>query len=204
MTAQVSNVLEFKYWDKRKKSPTDSSTEAISLAEIQESLEQVYAKQELITEQNKIILNSLESLNKKIYETTTTTTVKVSETIVQPRVGHLSGHAQFFLKLMEFWRLDIEDACKLLGYELTDIKYVEQVLSGELPLRGRDPKDRIANLVVIRKRLDGLFKNVDVENEWLREKQTDIGNKSPMELLLSGSMENLLLVKQFVEFVCGL
>ena len=138
---------------------------------------------------------------------TTTTSIMfnmASESDVELKVDVLSGPVQFFLKLMELWHLDSEDACKLLGYELADIKYVEQVLSGELPLRGRDPKDRIANLVVIRKRLDGLFKDVDVENEWLREKQTDIGNKSPMELLLSGSMENLLLVKQFVEFVCGL
>jgi len=203
MTAQTSKVTSLRDWQEQKVSSTNSSTDAIGLAEIQESLEQVYAKQELITEQNKIILNSLESLNKKIYATTTTMTVKASEPIVQ-LVDHLSGTVQFFLKLMELWHLDSEDACKLLGYELADIKYVEQVLSGVLPLRGRDPKDRIANLVVIRKRLDGLFKDVDVENEWLREKHADIGNKSPMELLLSGSMENLLLIKQFVEFVCGL
>lgn len=204
MKAQAGNVIAIEDWRKRKTTLTNSSTGAISLTEFPELLKQFRANQELIKEQNKMILNSLESLDKKIYETTTATTVKVSETIVQPRIGRLSGHVQFFLKLMELWRLDVEDACKLLGYELADIKYVEQVLSGELPLRGRDPKDRIANLVVIRKRLDGLFKDVDVENEWLREKQTDIGNKSPMELLLSGSMENLLLVKQFVEFVCGL
>lgn len=204
MKAQAGNVIAIEDWRKRKATLTNSSTGAISLTEFPELLKQFRANQELIKEQNKMILNSLESLDKKIYETTTATTVKVSETIVQPRIGRLSGHVQFFLKLMELWRLDVEDACKLLGYELADIKYVEQVLSGELPLRGRDPKDRIANLVVIRKRLDGLFKDVDVENEWLREKQTDIGNKSPMELLLSGSMENLLLVKQFVEFVCGL
>ena len=204
MKAQAGNVIAIEDWRKRKATLTNSSTGAISLTEFPELLKQFRANQELIKEQNKMILNSLESLDKKIYETTTATTVKVSETIVQPRIGRLSGHVQFFLKLMELWRLDVEDACKLLGYELADIKYVEQVLSGELPLRGRDPKDRIANLVVIRKRLDGLFKDVDVENEWLSEKQTDIGNKSPMELLLSGSMENLLLVKQFVEFVCGL
>lgn len=204
MTAQANNLAVIENWRKQKVSPTNSSTDAISIAEIQESIEHVMVQSELIAEQNRKIIDSLESLNKKVYEPTTTMTVKVSETIVQPRVRRLSAPVQFFLKLMELWHLDSEDACKLLGYELADIKYVEQVLSGELPLRGCDPKDRIANLVVIRKRLDGLFKNVDVENEWLREKQVDIGNKSPMELLLSGSMENLLLVKQFVEFICGL
>jgi hypothetical protein len=126
-----------------------------------------------------------------------------TEVMAQPDI-HLSGPVQFFSRLMEFWRLDTDEACKLLGYELSDIDYVKQLLSGESPLRGHDLKDRIVNLLVIRKRLDGVFKNIDVENEWLHEKHDRIGNKSPMELLLSGSMENLLLVKQFVEFVCGL
>lgn len=216
---------------------------ASSTTEENIELESIHSQNSYIIEQNKQIIDLFKSLNRKIHDTPTTTTLKrtisrrpnlsifkgtslaeiqhqalaeattsaisamfgmVSESSVEPKADRLSGPVQFFLKLMELWRLNSENACKLLGYELADIKYVEQVLSGVLPLRGRDPKDRIANLVVIRKRLDGLFKDVDVENEWLREKHADIGNKSPMELLLSGSMENLLLIKQFVEFVCGL
>lgn len=140
---------------------------------------------------------------------TTTPTFKGSFELVWPVVGselkvdRLSGPIQFFLKLIELWRLDSEDACKLLGYEPADIQHIDQVLSGRLPF-SRDLKDRIANLLVIRKRLSGLFRDTDTENEWLREKHVELGNKSPIELLLSGSMENLLLIKEFVEHVGGL
>lgn len=177
-----------------------SSTNILTNQDVIEILAVYDARNE---ERHRKILESLES-NKKVSETTTTTTVAVPETSVQPRVIRLSGPIQFFLKLIELWRLEEEEACKLLGYELTEIQYVEDVLSGVSSLFGRDPKDRIANLFVIRKRLDGLFKDIDVENEWLREKHTDLNNNSPLELLLSGSMENILLIKEFVEHVSGL
>lgn len=203
MTAQAAPIM---YLPRPQKHRFDqSSTNEISLTEIRDSVEQVWEQNALIAEQNKKILASLEFLNKKVYETTTTATVSVSETTISPlRIVRLSGPIQFFLKLIELWRLEEEDACKLLGYELMEIKYVEDVLSGVSSLLGRDPKDRIANLFVIRKRLDGLFKDIDVENEWLREKHADLNNNSPLELLLSGSMENILLIKEFVEHVSGL
>lgn len=202
MTAQAAPIMYLPRSDKHRLDP--SSTNELSLAEITALVEKVDLQNTLIIDQNREILNLLKSQSKKIYETTTTTTAAVSEIITQPRIVRLSGPIQFFLKLIGLWRLEEEDACRLLGYELTEIKYVEDVLSGVLPLLGRDPKDRIANLFVIRKRLAGLFKDLDVENEWLREKQVALNNNSPLELLLSGSMENLLLIKEFVEHVSGL
>ncbi len=185
-----------------KQSPDPSSTDKLSIAEIKESIRHVAAQNELIVEQNRRILHLLELSNKKTYETTTPT-ITVPEAVAQPKTDSLSGPVQFFLKLIELWSLDSKDACKLLGYEPADIQHVEQVLSGRLPF-SRDLKDRIANLLVIRKRLSGLFRDTDTENEWLREKHVELGNKSPIELLLSGSMENLLLIKEFVEHVGGL
>lgn len=202
MSAQTTPITYFTHKDKRRGAP--SSSNEYSLTEMRASIEQVWEQNAIIAEQQRKIMDLLESSNKKVYETTTTATVAVPETSVQTRVIRLSGPIQLFLKLIEFWRLEEEDACKLLGYELTEIKYVEDVLSGALPLLGRDPKDRIANLFVIRKRLDGLFKDIDVENEWLREKHADLNNNSPLELLLSGSMEHILLIKEFVEHVSGL
>lgn len=197
MEAAYDNLIHFPV---NKKRPDQSSTDELSITEIKEAIVHVREQNEL----SRKILDSLESLNKKVYETTTTTTVALSETIAQPKIDRLSGLVQFFLKLIELWRLEEEGACKLLGYELTEIKYVADVLSGVSPLLGRDPKDRIANLFVIRKRLAGLFNNIDVENEWLREKQADLNSKSPLDLLLSGSMENILLIKEFVEHISGL
>jgi uncharacterized protein (DUF2384 family) len=185
--------------DKRRPDPT--RTDELSMADIKESLRRVLAQSELISKQNLKILHLLELPNKKTNETTTIPTIKVPEAVAQPKTDSLSGPVQFFLKLIELWRLDSEDACKLLGYEPAEIQ-LDQVLSGRLPF-SRDLKDRIVNLLVIRKRLSGLFRDTDAEIEWLREKHVELGNKSPIELLLSGSMENLLLIKEFVEHVGG-
>ena len=45
--------------------------------------------------------------------------------------------------------------------------------------------------------------DVEVENEWLRESHETLNGQIPMDLLLEGSMENLLLVKEYVEVAAG-
>ena len=42
-----------------------------------------------------------------------------------------------------------------------------------------------------------------MENEWLRERHEMLDDKAPMDLLLDGSMEDLLLVKEYVEAAAG-
>ena len=44
----------------------------------------------------------------------------------------------------------------------------------------------------------------EVEREWLREPHEILDGRSPLELLREGSMENLLLVKEYVDMVSGL
>lgn len=80
---------------------------------------------------------------------------------------------------------------------------MKDVLQGYATLRGRDANDRIAHLFQIRKLLSALFQDEAVENEWLRETRDALQGKTPMNLLLEGSMENLLLVKEYVEVVTG-
>ena len=47
------------------------------------------------------------------------------------------------------------------------------------------------------------LRDEDMENEWLRERHEMLDDKAPMDLLLDGSMENLLLVKEYVEAAAG-
>ena len=119
------------------------------------------------------------------------------------RRGRLTGPVVFVRGLLESWKLGRDDAVFLLGFERTESEYVERILNGAEPLIGRDTKDRIAYLYRIRSTLDALFRNEDVENEWLREKQTLLGDRVPLELLREGGMENLLLVTEYVEVVAG-
>ena len=115
----------------------------------------------------------------------------------------LSGPVQFVLKLLDYWRLSRDDAVSILGFDPTDSDYVKDILNGMASLRGRDVRDRIAHLFHIWTTLSSLFQDRDVENDWLRESHALLDERSPLNLLLSGAMENLLLVKEYVDAAAG-
>ena len=116
----------------------------------------------------------------------------------------LTGPVQFLNKLLDTWCLDQGAALAVLGLEESQQQYLFDLLNGISPLEGRDIKDRIAHLFKIRKMLSGLFQDQTVENEWLREPHRMLDDREPMTLMLEGSMENLLLVKEYVETAAGL
>ena len=119
---------------------------------------------------------------------------------VQRRV---TGPVQFMTILLKTWELKPDDAAPLLGFEQSDRVYVRGLLSGRFGLAGRDVKDRIAHLLHIRMTLASLFRSEDVENQWLREEHAMLANQTPLQLLLDGGMENLLLVKEYVDAAAG-
>ena len=132
---------------------------------------------------------------------------KISWPKVIPDVDYararLSGPIQFLKQLLRTWHLRKGDAIPLLGLEEADLPYVVDLLEGRVAVRGRDVKHRIACLFRIRKTLSSLFRNVEVENDWLREPHETLNGQIPMDLLLEGSMENLLMVKEYVEAAAG-
>ena len=119
------------------------------------------------------------------------------------KVHRLTGPIQFILKLLDCWKLNQEDAIKLLGFEDTESEFVFKVLEGNEILRGRDAKDRLLHLFSMRKSLHGIFRDLDVENDWLREPQSLLDGQAPMDLLLGGSMEDILLVREYVDTIVG-
>jgi len=133
----------------------------------------------------------------------TATSTQAAET---PQTGvTITGPVRFIVKLLATWDLkpEAESACTLLGFEPSETAYVRDVLHGRETLRGRDVKDRIAHLFRMRTLLSSLFRDATVENEWLREPRDILKGKAPMDLLMEGSMENLLLVREFVELATG-
>ena len=117
--------------------------------------------------------------------------------------GRLTGPVQFVRNLMDSWRLDNWDVVRLLGCDQEDFEYISAVLDGRRQLRGRDVRDRIVHLFCIRRTLWSLFRNLDVENDWLREQHPMLNGKSPMSLIVEGSIEDLLLAREYVESAAG-
>lgn len=122
----------------------------------------------------------------------------------RPFPTRITGPVRFIGNLLRTWRLERRASAALLGFEQTDLPYVYDVLDGRHALpAGRDIKDRIAYLFQIRRTLSGLFRDEEVENDWLREEHSLLEDQSPLTLMLEGSMENLLLVKEYVETAAG-
>ena len=115
----------------------------------------------------------------------------------------LTGPLQFVLRLLKDWRLEKSAAVSLLGFSSADATHVADVLEGLDDFRGRDVKDRIAHLFRIRETLDSLFRNLDAENQWLREPHAPLDGKSPLSLLLGGSMQDILLTRDYVDAAAG-
>ena len=91
----------------------------------------------------------------------------------------------------------------MLGYEADQLQYVRSVLSGHQSLRGRDAKDRIGHLFTIYNLASTLLGGTTQARQWLSLEQETLGGRSPFELLREGSMENVLIVRRFVEYACG-
>lgn len=114
-----------------------------------------------------------------------------------------SGAVEFLVKLSQMWELDKEQMCVLLGYESRDADYVDKILSGIIPLRGRDAEDRFVHLYRIRSIFASLFRDVTVEKQWLQEPQSELEGNTSLELISKGSMTDLLRLRQFVEYMAG-
>lgn len=119
--------------------------------------------------------------------------VKTSSSVVR------KAPALFIKTLFETWRVT-PYAAVLLGL---DERAAAELLAGTAP-DGRDLKDRIVCLYQIRKNLWALFQDNEVENEWLREPHAALDGRSPLDLLCEGSMENMLLVREYVDMTAGL
>ena len=111
----------------------------------------------------------------------------------------LPGPIQFVLRLLPLWNLKQSHAAALLGFRDNEREHVAALLDGRRPPLGRDTQDRIAHLFRIHETLSSVFRDPVVENEWLRERHALLDGQSPMSLLLDGSMEGLLWVKEYVE-----
>lgn len=117
--------------------------------------------------------------------------------------GRITGPVKAFRRVIDDWNLDIAAAAAMLGFEPEDGSLVAGVLDGVYSLRGRDTKDRIAYAIAIHHALRSLYRNVDIERQWLTEPKHELHSQAPISFLKNGAMDKLLAVKQLVEFVAG-
>lgn len=114
------------------------------------------------------------------------------------------GPIKFVNKLLDMWEVNSNSAVSLLGFDKQNKCYVDKLLRGdEYLVEGSETEDRIAYLFYIWSVLSEWFRDSAVEVQWLKTVEQELDGKAPMDLILSGSITDLLLVKEFVDFASG-
>lgn len=116
--------------------------------------------------------------------------------------GRITGPVLYFKMLLSEWGLEDRDAASLLGFEQGQTRDAVAILNGTKTLAGHDAKDRLRALINIDTLLNDMFRDNEVSYRFLRNKNDSL-NASPLEMLLSGSMEKLLIVRDFVKHLAG-
>lgn len=116
----------------------------------------------------------------------------------------LDAPIQAVKKVLERWQVSTDRTAQFMGLDSSMQKYVEELLTGRRMLvQGSETDDRIAILYYIRCVLGALFRDKEVENEWLRRPHPELGGKSPMDLMQSGPRTDLLTARHHVDWVSG-
>ena len=114
------------------------------------------------------------------------------------------GVIDAFIKICQRWHLSHDEEIILLGYRPGDF-IGEHILAGRVLPSSQDVLDRAGFVVSISLGLGAIFGEVvDAEISWLSHRRKKLNNKSPLEYILEGHMENLFFVAEMVKHERGL
>jgi hypothetical protein len=108
------------------------------------------------------------------------------------------GRIKGFRLLMEKWGFSRKDAAEILGFENEGL--IGELYAGIEKVQQRDVRDRLKLFLSLAVDLDGLYDDDQVIKQWLDQPKKLLRSKTPRELLVEGSMENLLRVRQLVRY----
>lgn len=117
------------------------------------------------------------------------------------RPVHQSALNEVVARIAQRWALSESDVATLLGVESAEL--AADVIRGYAPLRGRDSEDRVASLFRIYEAVSSLFNDPDAEREWIRHPAEAFGDKSCLDRMLQGGIEDLVDVRRAVEHIVG-
>jgi len=112
---------------------------------------------------------------------------------VQPK-----GDVKFFVRTMDAWGFTTAEAGTVLG--LRDSVLAGEVFKGTLDIPEGEVDERLTIMTKVILDLDGMYDDDAVIKRWLDLPRTELGGKSPRELLISGKLEGLFKVRSLVRY----
>lgn len=120
----------------------------------------------------------------------------------EPRFrGRISGPIRSLISIFARWEISDQDAARLLGKETA--QYLADLRAGTAGLTGRDTQDRARLLLGIYEAVHSLLREAAEEKSWLRAALPALRGRSLVEIMLNGSIADLLLVKSFADQANG-
>jgi hypothetical protein len=108
------------------------------------------------------------------------------------------GDVKFFVRTMDAWGFTRAQAGAVLG--LRDAVLASEVFKGALGVPAGELDERLTIVTRLILDLDGMYEDDAVIKSWLDLRRTELGSKSPRELLASGRLEGLFKVRSLIRY----
>jgi hypothetical protein len=105
------------------------------------------------------------------------------------------------LAILRRWTIGDDVGAQILGTD--EPGYVADLRSGAAGLKTRDMRDRARLLLDIYEGVFALLKNSEAEQVWIKVPRQDLDGKSVLDLMMEGSLRNLIRAQAFVDYVNG-
>jgi hypothetical protein len=115
--------------------------------------------------------------------------------------GRVTGPVRSLLALFDRWQISDASAAILLGTPAAS--FVSDLRSGISTLNSRDLKDRARLIIGIYEGVHSLMQESDAERLWIKSPVPGLNSQSPFDVMMRGSISDLLRVKQFVDYANG-
>lgn len=113
----------------------------------------------------------------------------------------LSFPIRIFLRIVDRWGLSALQASWILG--MNDGAIIGRLRKGECHWWSTSMDVRVKLLYQVFEGLLNLFRNREIEYDWLNEEQLPLDGRCPIQLTFSGKLEDLVQLRDFVYFISG-
>jgi hypothetical protein len=105
------------------------------------------------------------------------------------------------LAILRRWTIGDDVGAQILGTD--EPGYVADLRSGAASLKTRDMRDRARLLLDIYEGVFALLRNSQAEQVWIKIPRQDLDGQSVLDLMIEGSLRNLIRAQAFVDYVNG-
>lgn len=107
-------------------------------------------------------------------------------------------------RIMDIWELTVANRMNLLGIRSTNRETYNQWKNGFVPNKiNRDTEERISHILAIYRNLQILFANNKRADDYIKKPNKFFNGKSPLEVMLGGSIIDLFCVRSYLDSVRG-